>query len=192
MNNPTYLLFDGPSGPRRWITNYPFIDSNVWWDNGKAHTFPIPDSLSIEMDHLESGLEEEEIGPEMPPCFMGEIPLFRDDFILALKELGVNNLDLYNAVIKDPDDGKEYKNYKAVNIVGIFPAEVLGIKNPNEDIHIDFDFDHARLDSLNKNRLLMFRIKDATGIFVHKDIKESLAIKGYSQLKFINPTNAAL
>jgi hypothetical protein len=48
----------------------------------------------------------------------GKITLFRKDFIKALKEFGVINIDYCNTLIKSTDDGTQYKNYKTANIIG--------------------------------------------------------------------------
>ncbi|VAW85321.1 hypothetical protein MNBD_GAMMA16-323, partial [hydrothermal vent metagenome] len=49
-------------------------------------------------------------------------PLWRDDFIAALKECGTYNFDLYEVAIRDPDDGTVHTNYKAVNVLGLVVA----------------------------------------------------------------------
>ena len=76
-------------------------------------------------------------------------PLWRDDFIEALNECGVDNFDTYNTAITDPDDGSVITNYKAVNLLTMVAA--ADMENSMATGHdgipmIDVDFDELVID----------------------------------------------
>jgi len=46
-------------------------------------------------------------------------PLMHNDLLEALQSVGVDNLQLFSAIIKDPTTGTDHSNYKAFNILGV-------------------------------------------------------------------------
>ncbi|WP_018277943.1 imm11 family protein, partial [Teredinibacter turnerae] len=110
-------------------------------------------------------------------------PLFRDDLLEILYACGVDNFDVYSTEILDPDSGKVYKNYKAVNIIGAVAAAdmekseyVLSDGIPL----IDVPFDKLVLRKDEIQDLLIFRLaENLTTILVHESIRNVLLDKGY-------------
>jgi hypothetical protein len=94
--------------------------------------------------------------------------VFREDLIAVLKEFGVDNIDYYDTLITDPDDGTQYTNYKAANIIGVFDP-----KNPT-----------------SKELPLMARYD--VYIIVREDLKEHLIKKGFTKAKFYDLGDVAL
>lgn len=56
-------------------------------------------------------------GEKLPDMFLVDIPLFSNRFIEVFRSCGVNNLQLFQAGVRD-ESGKIYDNYQAVNIIG--------------------------------------------------------------------------
>jgi hypothetical protein len=157
----------GAHNPHRWIDDWPYVEDMDFDTGDKIDlSVEIPDPLECPLKPLNPMSSDH--GPEMPAFFEGTIPLFRDDFIAALKEFGVTNIDCYNALIKDPDDGKEYTNYKAVNVLG----------------EIDFK-------TMEKGKEPLIGRHDVY-IIVREDLKEHLLSKGYTKIDFMDLGDVAL
>jgi hypothetical protein len=151
----------GAHNPYRWIDDWPYIE-DMDFDTGEKidPSVEIPDPLECPLEPLDPMADDN--GPEMPEYLKGTIPLFRDDFVEALKEFGVTNIDYYNALITDPDDGKEHTNYKAANVIG----------------NID-------LKNLEKGKEPLIGRYDVY-IIVREDLKEYLLSKGYTKIDFLD------
>lgn len=164
-----YFVFDrfGAHHPCRWITNYPYV-RGLKWQSGARLTVAVPSPLRISLDPLNRSSADH--GPELPEYFKGTIPLFRDDLLDAMASAGVENLERFDVVLQDPDDGRAHANYKAVNIVGLIPAA-----------------------SVKEQRGLILRLAEATGtILVHERLRDHLRAKGFDKLEFLQLAEAAV
>jgi hypothetical protein len=56
-------------------------------------------------------------GRKMRDVFLVDVPLFSQKILQCLQDLGIGNLELYDAEIHSPE-GEVFAGYKAVNIVG--------------------------------------------------------------------------
>jgi hypothetical protein len=156
----------GAHNPHRWIKSWPYI-KDVSFSKGKqiSTEAAVPDPLTFPLKPLNPYSDDH--GPEMTEFFKGTIPLFRDDFIEALKEFGVTNVDYYNALITDPDNGETFSNYKAANV-------------------IDEDYYNIEIKSNTKVRTACPPIarKDMY-IVVNEALKDFLQAKGYTKIDFM-------
>jgi hypothetical protein len=190
-----YYVLDrfGAENPCRWIAGWPYIEG-VDWKEGARHHMPIPEPLPLKLKSLDPHSSDH--GPEMPEYFKGKIPLFRDDLLAAMREAGVDNLDAYKVVITDPDSGRTYDNYKAVNIIGMISAADMG--KSQATVHpggplIDVEFDRLVLDEGRARGALIFRLAEATAtILVHQDLRDHLRSKGFTKLEFLEPGEVAI
>jgi hypothetical protein len=178
--------------PARWIAESPFIRDGSF-TLGERIAVQVPDPLRFSLAPL--NLNANDMGPDMPEYMKGSIPLFRDDLVKAMRDGGVDNLDLYNAVIIDPDGGTQHTNYKAVNIIGAIAAADMA--KSDAVIHtggpfIDVDFYTLVLDEKRAGDALIFRLAEATSaILVHERLRDHLLSRGYSALEFLNPRECA-
>lgn len=190
-----YYVLDrfGSSHPCRWIAGWPHING-VNWEAGRRHARPVPTPLTLELEPLNRASSDH--GPELPEYFVGTIPLFRIDLLDAFARAGVDNLDLYDVVIRDPDDGRTHSNYKAVNIIGVIAA--ADMKKSNATVHtggpvIDVEFDELVVDESKPRGALIFRLAEATGtILVHERLRDHLLAKGFDKLEFLEPGEVAV
>ncbi len=166
----------------------------VWWNDGARFNTPIRTPIIVSLEPFDSRSSDQ--SQDMPAYIDGKIPLFRDDLIAALASAGVDNLDIYDALVLDPDNKKTYKNFKAVNIIGLVSAADM-IKSEST-VHdgipvIDVSFDSLVIDENKSKGLLMFRLaENNSGIIVHENIKDYLLNAGFNELEFFNPENIAL
>lgn len=190
-----YYVLDrfGALHPCRWVDDYPYIEG-VNFREGSRFTVPIPQPLEFTLEPLDPHASDH--GPEIPEYLKGKIPLFRNDLIAAMKAAGVDNLDLYDAVIIDPDDGKRHTDHKAVNIIGAI--SVADMSKSKATVHpggpvIDVDFDDLVVDDKKARGALIFRLAESVNaILVHERLRDHLIANGFRNLEFLEPSDVAL
>jgi hypothetical protein len=151
------------------------------WFTGQRLTETVPDP--VECLVLEPG--------EMQSMFTGGCLLMTDDLIAALRGAGVDNLDVYNAVIRNDETGETWSNYKSVNIVGVISAVDLPRSTPLERAGelIDVPFEGIAIDPARAGGALMFRLAEAVaGIVVDERVKSHLEAAGFRDLTFLEPS----
>ena len=190
-----YYVLDrfGAVHPCRWVDDYPYIEG-MSFGEGTRITVPVPQPLEITLKPLNPDASDH--GPEIPEYLKGEIPLFRKDLIAAMHAAGVDNLDLYDAVIIDPDDGGRHMDHKAVNIIGAL--SVADMAKSKATIHpggpiIDVDFDSLAVDERKARGALIFRLAESVNaILVHERLRDRLVASGFGNLEFLEPSDVAL
>jgi hypothetical protein len=179
--------------PARVMDDVPFFE-DIDFDLGERISARVPQPLRFKLEPLDPNAND--VGPDMPEFFDESVPLFREDLIAAMQEAGVDNLDLYDAVIYDPDTKKRYTNYKAVNIIGAIAA--ADMSKSKATVHpggpvIDVEFDELVLDETRTGGVLIFRLAEATGtILVHERLRDHLLAKGFTALEFLDPRDVAI
>lgn len=118
-------------------------------------------------------------------------PLIRDDLLHALISAGVDNLQLFEAVIQDTANKKEYNIYKAFNVVGVVSAAdmdksvLMGI---SQSRMIDTDFDSLAIDEKKAIPFKLFRLAENVSAIIAdstvKEMVEQCKIKG---MEFYDP-----
>ena len=79
------------------ITNYPDLPSPMDnWIGGVQWTTPVPEPLVFEIAEDEKGV--------MRPMFSTHFLLMSDPLVAALRQSGVDNIDVYSAVIRELGD----------------------------------------------------------------------------------------
>lgn len=71
------------------------------WFSGESIDYEVPQPLEFTID-------VDSVGTKMRSIYTGAYPLYRTDILDALSEAGVDNLQLFDAVIKNSIDGKIY------------------------------------------------------------------------------------
>jgi len=115
----------------------------------------------------------------MPLMTSATPPLMRNDLLAALQEAGVDNLELFQARVRNPVSNREYNNFSAFNIVGI----------------ADFDWarDLRRKINLREYRIkippfLIFYLFDDGPIVVHDTVRIAIKKAKIESVEFI-PTD---
>lgn len=155
----------------------------VNWNLGRFIDRPIPTPIVVELDPECPGI--------MMPMFYSGLLLFNDEMIGALQKSGVNNFQVFDAIIKDTVNNTEYNNYKVINIIGVVAAADLD--KSDYEAHdgaalIDTDFDSLVIDESKAKGQYMFRLAEAvSAIVIHENVKKSLESNGIQFLDFIPP-----
>ena len=133
-------------------------------------------------------------GP-MPELF--NLPAFipNNDFITALEECGVDNIDYYDCVIHDQETGKTYDNYKLGNILGavdIIDLEASEI-DPDSPPKIAMLFDNIVFDESRAKDFDIFRpVNKLSSVVVSQKIRDHIESKGiFSNVRFMDPEDMA-
>jgi hypothetical protein len=158
------------------------IESDVkgGWKRGKRITATVPDPVECEV--VTKG--------EMVSMFKGAGLLMIDTLVEALRAAGVDNLDVYTAIIRHPNTGETWTNYKAVNIIGIVSCADMAQSNTPAATGelIDVPFDGLVIDEQRTGGALMFRLAEAIGgIVIHEKVKQRLEDTGFDDLSFEDP-----
>ncbi len=189
-----YYLLSSNSRPRRWIADSPYIKGLKWW-RGAVITMTVPNPLEFTLKYYaqHSPAEDQYMGA----FIYTNPPLWRDDFIAALRECGVYNFDLYDVAIHDPDDDTIHTHYKAVNILGLVAA--ADMEKSTATVHdgiplIDVDFDELAVDEKKTKGIQLFRLAESSNaILVHETLRDALIEKGYgSDIAFYDLGSAAI
>jgi hypothetical protein len=154
------------------------------WRLGRR--FKSPPTAPIEVE-----LDPNELPGLLMPLFDRGILLMTDAMIEAIRASGVDNLDVYDAVLIDPIENVRHGNYKAVNVIGLVAAADLGKskwKATSGEPLIDADFDSLAIDEAKTQGALMFRLAECvSAIVIHQRVKQSLEGAGIQYLDFVDP-----
>ncbi|HEU4457339.1 MAG TPA: hypothetical protein VFR81_29995 [Longimicrobium sp.] len=152
--------------PRTTIGEQPELPRGPW-KTGRKIDYPVEVPVRYELDPDYPGV--------MLPMYKANAPLFREDLLKALAEAGVDNLEIFDAVLRDPRTGKDYEDYKAVNVVGLVAAadSRSEVAEGWEAGLIDTLFETLVFDEAAPGELLLFRLAESvSAIVVHEKVKQ--------------------
>jgi hypothetical protein len=182
---PEYYMLEcyGPDGEDRAGLHSVHGLGGLNWMLGSRFPDPIPAPIQITLD-ADRGM--------MLPMFNAQILLFRDDLLAAVRECGIDNLDVYDTELFNPLTNERFRNYKAINIIGAVSAADLA--KSQFQAHgapiVDVEFDSVAIDSEKANGLLMFRLaENVSAIVVHERVKRHVEKRGIKHLDWIDPGN---
>jgi hypothetical protein len=158
------------------------------WYSGQAINKKIPQPLVYTLDSEQPG--------NIPAMLDAEVyPLMRVDVIEALKAVGVDNLQFFDAVIIDPATGAEHHEYKAFNIIGVVAAADMAksVKASSSDsVMIDADFDSLAIDATKAGAFRLFRLAESVdAIIVDGVVKQAIEQRNIPGMVFYDPADWA-
>lgn len=150
------------------------------WMTGHRIDYEVPTPLPYGLD------------PDYPgallPFYKSGAPLFRADLLQALAGAGVDNLQLYDAVLLDPERNARHTDYKAVNIVGVVRGadlETSSLMGTTDSTLVDVDFARLAFAPSIPADLLMFRLAEAVNaIVVHARVRAAIEAGGIPGMTF--------
>jgi hypothetical protein len=147
-----------------------------WMTGAVINAADVPNPVVFEVDADYPG--------ELLAMYDDAIPIMRDDLLEALRSAGVDNLQTFPAVVLETG-GKQRRDYKAVNIVGLVSAadpEQSTFMEPAVDF-LGADFDSLVIDEEQTGGALLFRLAEApNAIVAHRSVRERVegTIRGMS------------
>ncbi len=158
------------------------------WMNGDIIDFEVPEPILYDLEELDDdpdydGIPEPEVLYDELP-----VPVMHISVLDAIKAAGVDNLQTYDAVLRDLDNGIEYRDYKAFNVVGtVAAADRSGstMIDTSNSTMIDADFDRLVLDEAKCAGKLLFRLaENITAIIVDERVKHEIEKRGIKGIHF--------
>lgn len=156
------------------------------WCVGRAFDTNPPNPIIVETTprHGYEGLP--------PDYFDGNIALMSKKLVNVLTGAGVDNIDLYPAILKNTVTGEEYPYY-AFNLIGLVSAVDFGasdISSFDGDFIADSSIRGFTVDETKIHGLLMFRLTENLGtVLVHEKVKKAIEENGFDSIEFIEPQN---
>lgn len=177
----TYYEFDSDSFVDYGIKKSPALDGDISFIEGQKIVEQLP-PLVFEANFP--------IG-ERPPHFMGDtIPLASKQFIDTLRAAGVDNFQVFEAKVFNPETGEKWDNYYAFNVIGLVKAAVLErsdydtiMEDDPEGIEMPLiAFNEIVLDKNKLRDLLIFRMAESPGtLIVHENVIKALEANSPSE-----------
>lgn len=148
--------------------------------SGQRITYDVPTPL-------EYGLDPDHPG-ELLPFYKSAAPLMSDELIKVIESAGVDNLQLFDAVLIDPQRGRTHRDYKAVNIIGMVAMADLAqstTMGTSDSELIDVDFDRLVFKEKSSGEHLIFRLAESVNaIVVHDRVKQKIEAAGLPGMTF--------
>lgn len=182
-NTAKYFVMVGKGKhPIKPIARGPDFKGN--WRDGALITTPVPQPLV----YL---LNDKYDGQPKPMYYEESIPVMRDDVAQLLLDAGVDNIQFFDAVLKDQKAGRDYPNYKAYNIVGLVSCADMAastMMGTSSSTMGDADFEGLVLDESRTRGALLFRLaENVSAIVVHERIKAAVENSGIKGFLFCGP-----
>lgn len=154
------------------------------WRSGSPITKAVPQPLV----YL---LSQDFDGDPKPMYYEESVPIMRADVVAVLAAAGVDNIQYFDAVVKDPGTGQEYADYKAYNIVGLVScadmqaSTLMGTSNSTLG---DADFDALVIDEPSARGARLFRMaENVSAIVVDEQVKQAIVASAIPGFKFYGP-----
>ena len=127
---------------------------------------------------------------DLPP-FSVAVNIMSDEFYKALCDAGVDNLDVYDAVLRSKDGTVEYKGFKAYNVLGLVRAADLSktkFNDPGSRL-IDASIETLEIDPNKAMGFLMFRLAEyVSAVIVHERVKKFIEPMNFPYVQFNEPS----
>jgi hypothetical protein len=151
------------------------------WIDEKALRLPLPYALTPMSEYELMVSKKRGIVFPIPDYNDGTLPLVSEGFADHLRAFPVRNLQFIPAVLTDPDSGKVYTNYLAMNILGAISAADMA--KSRYAVHdgvpiIDVSFDKLVLDESRALEAPIFRlVESGTVVLVHQRLRDHILKK---------------
>lgn len=165
------------------IAVLPEVDGVESWMSGAFISAPVPEPLELE-------LSPDEPGP-LKEMYNLEMLIMSERLVEGLLSAGVDNLQVFRAVIVDPFTKTRRHDYRVVNVVGrVSAADMQKSLWTGSKLRplIDVDFDSLVIDQKQAAGLLLFRLAECvSAIVVHARVRDVLVAAGFIALTFLSP-----
>jgi hypothetical protein len=157
-------------------------DDEMWMEGRLFTTKPTEPVIAT----IIPGYEHAELMP-----YFDNPQLVSNAFHEALVEAGVDNIEVFDAIIRSEDGSIEHRGYKAMNIVGLVRAADLSetVFSPdNPSRLLDASIEKLVIDENATMGFLMFRLAESVDIvLVHETVKNVIEEKGFPHVVFYEP-----
>jgi hypothetical protein len=179
---PYYVL--GATAERKMLLTAPQDPTTTeTWMSGVKFSKPPAEPVLV---RIKKGYESADLLD-----FFGPSTLISNRLHAALLSAGVDNLDVYDAVIRSFDNSVEHKDYKAFNLVGVIRAADMTKSEFSAELPsrlYDASIQKLEIDPNKTRGALMFRLAEYVGaVIVHERVKRAIEDAGLSTVTFSAP-----
>lgn len=184
-NQTSYYVLDSSNPNRMLLYEPPAPSFEDRWFRGRR--FKVSPSEPVVVQ-IQPGNENGDLLP-----FFGTATLMSDAFYETLRDAGVDNLDVYDAIIQSIDGTVVHRGYKAFNVVGLVRAADLS-RTVFTDLKgsrlIDASIDSLAIDEDQVADFLMFRLAEYVGaVIVHERVKRAVEARRFPYVVFREPSD---
>ncbi|MBK6534554.1 MAG: hypothetical protein IPF99_34880 [Deltaproteobacteria bacterium] len=162
----------------------PEVDGVESWMAGTLITTSVPQPVEVTVDRDEPG--------DLLELYQLEALVMSERLVSALRAAGVDNLQVFDLVIRAPESGRVFTTHKLVNVVGRVACADLTrstYASPRGSPLIDVDFDGLAIDEGRAGDHLLFRLAECvSAVIVHEQLRRQLIDQGFSMLTFQLPS----
>ncbi len=181
---PNYCVLDSESDDMMLLYEPPDPSFDDGWFGGRRFKTAPKEPVIVT---IQPGNEQGDL-----LSYFGTATLMSDAFYEALREAGVDNLDVYEAVIQSKDGSVVHRGYKAFNLVGLVQAADLKatvFSDPQGSRLIDASIESLAIDPVKARGALMFRLAEYVGaVIVHEQVKRVIEAKRFPHVIFREPS----
>ena len=176
--------------PARFMGGWPWERCSAKFAKGvRLAPDEVPNPLEIDIDPLESYAAE--MGPLLPDVFTISGLVLSQRLYRTIVDFGVDNLDVYPAVMIDSQTKQRFSDFYAVNVVGLIAAadmeQSTATIQPGGPV-IDVAFDNLVIDAAKARGALMFRLAESTmNVWLHPALVQHIKSAGFPGIEFFDP-----
>ena len=164
------------------IRGVPKLPGGSWY-KGRRLRIDVPQPLEYSLKPGASG--------NLKAMYDGlAFPLIRTDLLDILSSNGVDNLEVFDAVIRG-GSGEDFHDYRAFNVVGLISAtdlEESEVASTTTGATIDVDFDSLTIDEDLAEPFDLFRLaENVSAIIVSEKLKTAIEEQGVPGMVFYGP-----
>lgn len=151
------------------VTDEPDLPGEIEFIDGTRIDESLPNPLEFAVDYP----SREEL-----PHFVGmTIPVMSDSLVKVIRSAGVDNFQVFPAVLRNPEIGEEWDGYWAVNVIGLIAAANLDkskadtiMEGDSEGVGVPLlGFHTLVLDKKKTRNSAMFRLAESSDILLVHD-----------------------
>jgi len=183
LSEAVYFIIEASNPSRMLLYDLPDTDGDEDWLSGCRFKTPPSEPVIVE---IRKGYERADLLP-----YFGTPPVISNAFHQVLLDAGVDNLDVYDAVLRSEDGSVEYSGFKAFNVIGLVSASDLSktsFSSDNPSRFIDASIDSLSIDNNKARGALFFRLAEYVGaVIVHEKVKRIIEAKALPHVIFYEP-----
>jgi|SRR6516164_7757069 hypothetical protein len=168
--------------PATTIGDSPHLPGGPWM-TGRPLQIEVPQPLIFTLNPLYPG--------KLKAMYKYRYPVVRDDLVQALTAAGVDNIQYFQAVLRDTVANVDHTHYKAFNIVGVVACadmEQSELMGTSDSAMVDVDFRALVIDEKKTGGMLLFRLAESVNaIVVHEKVKKQVEASGIENMVFFGP-----
>ncbi len=166
-----YFEMEVEIGQSYGVTQWPSLPDGVFaFMSGDLITVKVPEPVEFLVDNTS----------EHPPTdFVTKfMPVLSNRLVAAFRKAGVDNMQTYKAILRNPATGETWDSYQVVNVLGKIACADLENSVYTVNMGVDCEFSELVIDVEKANGALFFRLLEShEKIIVHNAVLDYMYTK---------------